>query len=123
MSSSHNRMQRIGDQIQRELAQLVRTKVNDPRFQTLSITAVDVSPDMANATVLVSQLDEKQITETLAALNKAAGFFRRELAQALNLRVTPRIRFAYDKSIAHGVRLSALINTVTKEQDEEPTGE
>lgn len=105
-------MQRIGDEIQRELAQLLLTKTNDPRFQPLSITAVDVSPDMANATVLVTTLDAQNIKETLAALNHAAGFFRRALAHALNLRITPKLHFTYDKSILHANHLAALIDSV-----------
>lgn len=118
MPSSPNRMQRIADQIQRELAQLLHTKVSDPRFHTLSITAVDVSPDMMNANIYISQLNDQQMPETLAALNKAVGFFRRELAKALNLRITPRLHFIHDKSIQRGSHLSALIDSTIKKQED-----
>jgi ribosome-binding factor A len=116
-NTSFNRMQRIADQIQRELAVLLTTKAHDPRFLTVSITAVNVSPDMANATVLVSQLDEQHIKETLAALNKAAGFLRYELAHTLNLRITPRLRFIYDESISKGDHIDRLIDKAIKEDD------
>ncbi len=110
-----SRMQRIADQIQRELAVLLNTKAHDPRFHTVSITAVDVSPDMANATVLVSQLNENHVKETLSALNKAAGFLRYELAHTLNLRVTPKLRFVYDESISRGQHIDRLIEQAIKE--------
>lgn len=114
-NTSFNRMQRVADQIQRELAVLLTTKAHDPRFHTVSITAVDVSPDMANATVLVSQLDEQHIRATLAALNKAAGFLRYELAHTLNLRITPKLHFIYDESISKADRIDRLINQAIQE--------
>jgi ribosome-binding factor A len=113
-------MQRIGDEIQRELAQLLHTKTNDPRLHSLSITAVQVSPDMANATVLISTLQEDNLKETLAALSHASGFFRRALAHALNLRVTPRLHFAHDKSISQANRLAALLYAVNITDKEPP---
>jgi len=115
---SHSRMQRIGDEIQRELAQLLLTKTNDPRLHHLSVTAVSVSPDMANATILISALDETHVKETLKTLNSASGFFRRELARSLNLRVTPRLKFSYDKSILHANRLVSLIDAVNQPNQE-----
>lgn len=111
---SHNRMLRIADQIQRDLADMLRFRVSDPRFQLVTITHVDVSPDMANALVLISALREKEINEIIAALNKAAGFFRHELAQSLNLRITPRLKFAYDESLSRGSRISRLLNEADK---------
>lgn len=112
-------MQRIADQIKRELAELLTSKVNDPRFHTLSITGVDVSPDMANALVFVSQLEESEIKTTLAALNKAAGFFRFHIAHNLNLRVTPRLRFVFDESISRGSRISSLIDRIPIKKSED----
>jgi ribosome-binding factor A len=118
MPHSHNRMQRIGDQIQCELSQLLLIKTNDPRLHRLSITAVQVSPDMANATVFISEQSEKPVKETLSALNNAASFLRRELAHALNLRITPRLKFVYDKSILQANRLSDLIDAVNQPKQE-----
>jgi ribosome-binding factor A len=114
-------MQRIADQVQQVLAQLLLLKASDPRFRTLSVTEVNVSPDMKNAQVFVSALDDEQTTDTLKALNRAAGFFRRELAQTLNLRTTPNLRFVYDTSIARGDRLASLLNQVpTDPQEDKP---
>lgn len=123
MPHSYSRMQRIGDEIQRELAQLLLTKTNDPRLQGLSITSVSVSPDMANATVSVSLLKEDQIKEVLKALSNASGFFRQALARSLNLRVTPRLRFTYDKSILQANHLLNLIDAVNPPSQEPPEDE
>lgn len=118
MPQSHNRMQRIGDQIQQALAQLLIIKIHDPRLHNLTVTAVHVSPDMANATVFISALEQENIKEILAALNRASGFFRRELAQTLNLRITPRLRFSHDKSIAHADHLNRLLDAVIHPHEE-----
>ncbi len=122
-SASSHRMQRVADQIQRELAQLLTNKAHDPRFHTISITEVNVSPDMKNATVYISLLDNTQVKPTLAALKKAAGFFRSELAHAMNLRVTPKLKFAYDDSLDRGRHLADLLNEIKEKEEESPRGE
>lgn len=123
MSQTNNRMQRIGDQIQQALAQLLILKIHDPRLRNISITAVDVSPDMANATVFVSTLEQEHIKEILKALEKASGFFRRELAHSLNLRITPRLRFTYDKSLANADHLNRLLDAVIHPPEKPPENE
>lgn len=117
MKRGYSRMERISDQLQRELSLLI-TKANDPRFQTVSITGVDVSPNMANANVYFSVLDEAILAEIQTALNHAAGFLRSELAHAINLKTTPKLRFVYDNSITHGNRLSTLIDAGIKKTEE-----
>ena len=110
-------MQRISDQLQRELSLLI-TKANDPRFHSISITAVDVAPNMATANVYFSLLNETDLPEIQKALNNAAGFMRSELARTLNLKTTPKLRFVYDNSIRYGNHLSTLINTGLKKTEE-----
>lgn len=110
MNQSFSRMNRIAEQVQTELGNLLFRKAHDPRFQNVSITAVNVSPDMANANVYVSFLNDAEIKPILKALNKAAGFFRSELAHTLNLKKTPKLFFIYDQSIQKGGQLSSLIN-------------
>lgn len=112
MTSFH--IQRVADQIQQGLSELLRTKASDPRFSQTTVTTVQLSPDMANATIYISILDETHINETLKAFNKAQGFFRSELAHSLNLRVTPKLRFVYDGSISRGSHLSKLIDDALK---------
>lgn len=107
-------IQRVADQIQHSLSELLRTKANDPRFSQTTVTKVLLAPDMANATICISVLNETHANETLKALNKAQGFFRTKLAHSLNLRVTPKLHFVYDDSICHGSHLSKLIDDALK---------
>lgn len=102
-------MQRISDQLQQQLSILL-TKANDPRLHSVSVTGVDVSPNMANANVYFSVLDELSLPEIQKGLNNAAGFLRSELAHAVNLKTTPKLRFVYDDSISRGNYLSTLID-------------
>lgn len=116
MASSH-RTQRVGDLIQQELANLFLTQSHDPRFQDVTITGLEVSKDLAHAKVFVTLHEEKNIKETIKALNHAGGYFRNLLAKNLNLRITPRLFFVYDESLAHGWRISSLLND-TPDPDE-----
>ncbi|MBS9780378.1 MAG: ribosome-binding factor A, partial [Moraxellaceae bacterium] len=107
----NQRLQRLADQIQRELAVLIRDEINDPRLTGMvTISTVKVSPDLGYADVYVTILEptldddmEKSCHETsLKILNKASGFLRTELSHTLKTRTTPRLRFHYDEVTAHG---------------------
>ena len=120
------RVQRVADQIQRELASLIQMEVNDPR-----VTGVEVSRDLAHAKVFVTvlntltddlqinestlsepgDLDKLEIKENVDALNKAAGFLRSLLSKRLSTRSVPKLRFHYDGSIERGQQLSSLIDS------------
>ena len=105
------RTRRIAEQIQRELAELIRDDLNDPRLGMVSISAVEVSRDMSHAKVYVSVLgDEKQSVESVAVLNHAAGFLRHKLGKLMHIRVIPEMRFYLDRSLEEGARIGALIN-------------
>jgi ribosome-binding factor A len=111
-----NRTQRMGDQIQRELAQLIQQQMADPRLGMITVSAVEVSRDLAHAKVFISVLDEQADAQaSLDVLNKAAGYLRHELAQRTKMRVTPRLRFVYDPTLKYGSRLSTLIDTAVSE--------
>lgn len=111
MAKSFSRATRIGDQIQKELADLIRNELKDPRIGMVTITGVDVTSDYSHAKVFFTTLAEQQgMEESLAGLNHAAGFLRSELFHRLALRVIPELHFVYDESIARGVRLSTLID-------------
>jgi len=112
VAKEFSRSRRVGEQIQRELAELVQRELKDPRLGMITISAVEVSRDMSVAKVFFTVLgdenhDEKQSLEGLA---NAAGFLRRELGHRMRLRSVPELRFHYDHSIEKGSRLSALIN-------------
>ncbi len=109
------RTRRVGEQIQRELATLIRDEVRDPRVGLVSVSAVEVSRDLSHAKVYVSTLGEQEeITELLKALEGAAGFLRHLLGQSLKMRHVPQLHFKQDHSLQEGARLSALIDSVVK---------
>jgi ribosome-binding factor A len=107
------RPQRLGDQIQRELGDLVR-ELRDPRVAMITITAVDVSPDFSHAKVLFTVFEKEKLPDTLAGLKRSAGFLRSQLAKRLKLYTTPGLRFEYDESVERGDRLSRLIDSTKK---------
>ena len=105
-----NRIGRINEEIQRELASLIRT-VKDPRVTGLiSITAVDTTPDLRYAKVFVSVLDKSDSAQVLKGLKSASGWLRRELGRALQLRYTPELTFVADHSIEEGAHILKLLN-------------
>ena len=105
------RAQRVGDQIQRELADLLANEVKDPRVGPVTVTAVDVSADLAHATVRFTHLAGKEKAQAAVdALSRTAGFLRSELSHRLNLYSVPQLHFAYDDSIESGLRMSQLID-------------
>lgn len=118
---------RINDEVQRELASILRD-VKDPRVSGafVSITAVDVTPDLKFAKIYYSSLmgDKKELARGLCA---ASGFIRSQIAQRLNLRITPELTFILDDSVAHGAHISKLLNSITFSEDfeenEEENGE
>lgn len=124
MPKSFSRLTRIGDQIQRELADLIRLEVKDPRVGMATITAVQVSADHSQAKVFVTSLrDEAGLQQTLEGLNRAAGFLRTALFHRLKLKVVPTLVFLRDDSIERGVRLSSLIDRAVAEDEAKKTGE
>ena len=113
-----NRINRINEDIQRELADLLRT-VKDPRVQGLiSINRVDTTTDQRNCRVYVSALDQSDIKEVVKGLKSAAGYLRRELGRALTLRYTPELQFMADDSIERGVRMVSMIDRILEEDEE-----
>jgi ribosome-binding factor A len=115
--SKNWRQDQLSEVISRELSDLLRTRLKDPRVGFASITAVDLSADLRHAKVFVSVMgDEQEQRATLAALHHASGYLRHELAQRLTVRYTPDISFRLDQSIAHGAHLLDLINQVSAPQ-------
>jgi ribosome-binding factor A len=114
-----HRSQRVGEQIHRLLAELIRREVKDPRVGLVTITAVEVSRDLTHAKVFFLPFDQKRpASEVGAALASAAGFLRIHLKKQLKMRSAPELRFLPDESIERGVRLSALINAAVKSDAE-----
>ena len=116
------RPERVAHLMQRELADIVRNKMRDPRLsQWVSVTDVEVTEDLSFAKVFVSILPEGEERErTLQTLQGAAGFVRRELAPRLGLREVPELRFLLDSSIERGARVEELLKKI---QRGEPVGD
>ena len=105
------RTRRVGEQVQRELAALIRDEIKDPRLGMVSISAVEVSRDLGHARVYVSVLgNEEKSGESVAVLNHASGFLRHKLGKLMRMRTVPELRFYLDRSLQEGARLGALIN-------------
>jgi ribosome-binding factor A len=119
---SVNRSQRVGDRIREELARLLSEEVRDPGVGFVTITGVDLSPDMRNARVHVSALGQSEET-VLRALRRATPFLRRGLARRAGLRFTPELRFAIDPSVEQGSRVDRLLREIRDERREHPTPE
>lgn len=119
MPREFSRTLRIGEQIRRELAELVR-KVKDPRVGNVTFGEVEVSKDLVHAKVFFTVLgaEAEQARETGKGLNHAAGFLRRELGRVMRLRVVPELRFVYDDTQEKGARLSALIDEAVRSDRE-----
>ena len=111
-----NRIGRINEEIQRELADQLR-HLKDPRVSQVgmvSITRVDTTGDLRYARVYISVLDKTQEKDVLKGLKSASGFLRRELGRALQLRYTPELQFIGDDSIQYGAHILELLRSVEK---------
>jgi ribosome-binding factor A len=111
MKRTSQRAQRVADQIQRELSQLLRDEVKDPRVGRVTLTGVEVSADLSHAKVFFSHLaGHEHAREAVEALQHTAGFLRTELSHRLGLYSVPQLHFAYDDSIESGIRMAQLID-------------
>jgi ribosome-binding factor A len=111
MPKEFPRTRRIGEQVQRELALLIREDIKDPRIGMVSVTSVIVSRDLSHAKVYVSVLgNAEQADASISVLANAAGFLRHKLGKILHIRVIPELRFYHDRSLEEGARMGALIN-------------
>ncbi len=119
MAKQTPRTRRVGDQIQKELAELIRDEVRDPRVSgSVTVSGVEVSKDMAHArvymTVLGASAEQSQVAAD--ALNGAAGFLRRELRRRMVLRQVPQLQFLHDPSFDRGAHLTSLIDRVMADE-------
>ncbi len=117
------RGQRVADQIQKDLAELIAMELKDPRVGMITITEVQLTPDYAHARVYFTTLvdDPAAIDNTLAGLKKSAGYLRNQLGRRLTIHTLPELHFFYDNSTTRGMALSRLIDeaNATRAKDEE----
>lgn len=115
MPRDFSRTLRVAEQIQRDLAELIRLEVKDPRVGMITLTGVEVTSDYAHAKVFFTLLgDNRRVEEATQGLNRAAGFLRRELGLRIKLRGIPELHFIHDESVERGARLSQLIDAAVK---------
>ena len=113
---ANQRITKINEAMRKELSELVRTEIKDPRVAgaMVSVMDVDTTNDLKYAKVFVSVLQEDKKEEAIAGLNAAGGFLRKELARRINLRNTPQLIFKLDETIAYGMKMSKLIDDAVK---------
>lgn len=118
------RANRVGEQMKKELGEIIGRKIKDPRIGFVTVTDVQVTGDLQQATVYISVLgDEKQRENTLKGLAKAKGFIRSEIGQRIRLRKTPEIIFEFDESIDYGNRIDTLLHQIHNEEKVKEQGD
>lgn len=118
------RTDRIGSQLMEELARILREDVTDPRIKLVTLTRIDVSPDLRNAIVFYSALSadsEEELASLDAGLASAASFVRRRAAKVMPTRRMPELRFRYDPSLSLGSRTLGLLREISQEGDDGET--
>jgi len=113
MPKDYARTDRVAEQMQRELAELLRLEVRDPRVRMVTLTGVEVARDYSHAKVFYTALEGKN-DKMQQGLDHASGFLRGRLFHSMKLRVTPQLHFVYDESVERGAHLSQLIDQAVK---------
>ena len=115
---SNVRANRVGEQIKKELSDIIMREIKDPRINFVTVTGVDVTGDLQQATVYITTLgDDEQKEQTLKGLSKATGFIRSEIGKRIRLRKTPEIFFAFDQSIEYGNRIETLLADINRQSN------
>lgn len=114
------RSDRVAEQVRRDLADLIRTELKDPRVGMISLTAVELTPDYAHAKVFFTTLQAEHLGEIEQGLRRAAGFLRRELGRRIHIHTLPELHFIYDASVERGASLSQLIDEANALSDRTP---
>ena len=120
MQKNSNRMNKINEELKREISHIINFDLRDPHATGLiSVTKVDTTPDFRYARVYVSVLNAKSQKRTLATLKKSAGYIRSEIAKKVNLRTTPELVFVFDESMEYGSRIDHILKDITKDLKKE----
>lgn len=120
MAKSFSRPQRVGHELQKEIAIILQREIKDPRLGMVTVSGVELSKDLSYAKVFVTFLnddDSEVVTQGLKVLNDATGYIRSLVGRAMKLRIIPELKFVYDQSLVEGMRMSNLVSQVIQ-QDE-----
>ncbi|SIN72592.1 30S ribosome-binding factor RbfA [Salinivibrio sp. ES.052] len=120
MGKDFSRTDRVGHQLQKEIALILQREIKDPRIGMVTVSDVQISRDLAYAKVFVTFLtvDEQAPTESLKALNEASGYIRSLVGKAIRLRITPELTFVFDESLTEGIRISNLVSKAVRSDNE-----
>jgi len=117
------RVSRVAERIKQEMSEILQRELKDPRIGFVTVTGVDVTNDLSQATVYLSVLGgDEQKEATLAALGKARGFIRTEIGRRIQLRHVPELTFKFDSSIEYGSRIERLLDELNPEQETQDGG-
>ncbi|MCK4675071.1 MAG: 30S ribosome-binding factor RbfA [Gammaproteobacteria bacterium] len=114
MPREFSRSERMAEQLRRELAEIVRDEINDPRLGFISFTEVRMSRDLSHAVIYCSVLNSEDQVESIEVLNRAVGFVRKEIARRIRARIVPTLKFVIDDSVTRGVAMDDLIREAIK---------
>ena len=118
------RQKQVAELLHQEISQLIQYRTQDPRLGFVTVTDVEISPDLRQARVYVTVLgDDVDAQSTLEGLASASGYFRRELGQSLALRYVPQLSFQLDTSLEYGLHIDNILDSIKEEQDAEDAGQ
>ena len=120
MPSNSNRMNKIDEELRKEIGLIISTELKNPHLTGLiSVTKVKTTPDFRFARVYVSMINEKSKKENLSILKQSSGYIRSAIAKRINLRTTPELVFEFDESIEYGSRIDEILKDITKDMKKE----
>jgi len=114
MPREFSRSERMAEQLRRELAEIVRDEMKDPRLGFVSFTEIRMSRDLSHAVIYCSILNSEQQDEAIEVLNRAVGFIRKEIGRRIRARIVPTLKFVVDESVTRGVAMDELISKALK---------
>jgi ribosome-binding factor A len=113
----YSRSERVADQIQREVAEIITRELDDPRVGRVTVSGSSLSKDLSNATLYITLPVDGDVERTLEGLNRACGFIRRRLGQRVRMRYVPRLRFAHDATLERATRVGELLDAAARPRD------
>ncbi len=117
MSKNTNRLGRVNEELKKEISQVINYELKNPDVTGMvSVTKVNVTPDLRYAKVYISVLNSKNLGKTIQGLKDSAGFIRSRVAKTVNLRITPELVFEYDQSIVYGEKIDNILKTLKEEK-------
>ncbi len=110
----YSRSERVADQIQREVAEIIARELEDPRIGRVTVSGSSLSKDLSNATLYITMPADGDVQRALEGLNRASGFVRRRLGRRVRMRYVPRLRFAHDETLERATRVGELIDAAIR---------